>query len=82
MKDDLIYKRREVGRELYIVMKGEVRISFTDTVAKTVGPGQTFGEGMNYHLTRLTVCVFVLPLVAVGSFSVFTEALALAFGFP
>ena len=46
MKEDLIYKRGEIGRELYIIMKGQVRISFTNTGAKTVGPGQTFGEGM------------------------------------
>lgn len=45
MKDDLIYKRGEVGREMYVIMKGSIEISFTDEATKTLGPGQTFGEG-------------------------------------
>jgi hypothetical protein len=78
MKEDLIYKRGEVGRELYIVMRGEVRISFTDTVAKTLGPGQTFGEGMSYHLTRLIACI-CLPCVSVCLFLRLSKTLALLF---
>lgn len=47
MQDDLIYKRGEVGREMYVIMEGNVQISFTDSAAKALSPGQTFGEGMS-----------------------------------
>ena len=45
MQDDLIYKRGEVGREMYVLMNGNVQISFTDSATKNLSPGQTFGEG-------------------------------------
>ena len=51
MKSDLIFQRGEVGREMYIIIEGEVSLHFTAKSAemkradRMLGSGDIFGEG-------------------------------------
>ena len=50
MRGDVVYKRGEVGREIYIVIDGEIRINFAysqeqQEASKDINTGSTFGEG-------------------------------------
>lgn len=56
MQDDLIYKRGEVGREIYIIVEGDVDIHYIEghqvsvEERKQLGIGATFGEGCAVEL--------------------------------
>jgi cyclic nucleotide gated channel len=52
MKDDTIYVKGEIGREIYIIMNGCVEISFEDGDREEIEKGQTFGEGCLRELLR------------------------------
>jgi len=39
-----IFKKGDVGPEMYVILEGKVKISDGDTVIATLGPGDTFGE--------------------------------------
>lgn len=59
MSGDLIYKHGEVGREIYIIIEGDVEINYTVEndgslqEVKTLSAGATFGEGCASELFEI-----------------------------